>query len=179
MVLAVIIVFVAAALLYRNRKKLLFRRTAKEQAAFDLAIEISRKDITIIKTLASGQFGTVSLAEARDVAADLPGLTLVAVKQCNDAQSVQDFLAEGQTMKRLGAPHSHRNVVRMLGMCTERNPTLLILELCEKGDLLQLLRKSRDKLPYTRLVQFSRDIACGMDFLARAMQFVHRDLASR
>ena len=52
------------------------------------------------------------------------------------------------------------------------------MELCEKGDLLDFLRKESSLLDPNRLVQMSVDIASGMAFLEQK-QIIHRDLAAR
>ena len=38
------------------------------------------------------------------------------------------------------------NIVRLLGVCTQQKPYLMIMELMAKGDLKSLLRDSRPKV---------------------------------
>lgn len=52
------------------------------------------------------------------------------------------------------------------------------MELCEKGDLLAVLRKESVRLDQRQFFQMAIDIANGMEFLER-MQIIHRDLAAR
>ena len=75
---------------------------------------------------------------------------------------------------------SHQSVVSMIGYCisTRSMETCLLLEYCTNGDLRSyLLRRSTDLTP-SMLLDFSVQIAEGMDHLAR-YKIVHRDLAAR
>ena len=54
----------------------------------------------------------------------------------------------------------------------------IVLELCEKGDLLNFLRKQSAIMDQSRLLEMSLDVANGMAFLEQN-QIIHRDLAAR
>lgn len=82
------------------------------------------------------------------------------------------------------------HVVRLLGVVSQGQPTLVIMELMANGDLKTYLRSHRpdiesyhpnaDQQPPTlkRIMQMAIEIADGMAYLA-AKKFVHRDLAAR
>ena len=53
-----------------------------------------------------------------------------------------------------------------------------MLELCEKGDLLGLLKKEGPLFTRSQLFDMSVDIARGMAYLEQR-QIIHRDLAAR
>lgn len=81
------------------------------------------------------------------------------------------------------------HVVRLLGVVSQGQPTLVIMELMANGDLKSYLRSHRPdvenydpnlKSPPTlrQILQMAIEIADGMAYLA-AKKFVHRDLAAR
>lgn len=79
------------------------------------------------------------------------------------------------------------HVVRLLGVVSQGQPTLVVMELMANGDLKSYLRSHRpDADTYTgrqpptlkRILQMAIEIADGMAYLA-AKKFVHRDLAAR
>lgn len=97
-----------------------------------------------------------------------------------------EFLNEASVMKAFDTTH----VVRLLGVVSQGQPTLVVMELMANGDLKSYLRSHRpdaetynpsaDRQPPTlkRILQMAIEIADGMAYLA-AKKFVHRDLAAR
>lgn len=103
---------------------------------------------------------------------------------------------------------SHRNVVRLLGLCRDKDPHYLVLEHTDLGDLKEFLNARVDQMadllslngitqksnanqtsavqptiksPQLRchhLLSFAQQIARGMDAIYRA-RYIHRDLAAR
>jgi serine/threonine protein kinase len=51
-----------------------------------------------------------------------------------------DFLKEAELMKRFASPW-HINVLRLLGVVTQDEPMMIILEYMENGDLRSFLRR--------------------------------------
>jgi serine/threonine protein kinase len=94
-----------------------------------------------------------------------------------------EFLNEASVMKAFKCTH----VVRLLGVVSKGQPTLVIMELMALGDLKTYLRSHRPdseenegcKPPSVKqILQMAGEIADGMSYLA-AKKFVHRDLAAR
>ena len=77
----------------------------------------------------------------------------------------------------------HRNIIQLLGVCTDAEPLLMILELAGRSDLRSLLIKSKSQTASptftpSDLLHFALDIVHGMIFL-QTKNVIHRDLACR
>ncbi|GAB6018965.1 hypothetical protein CHUAL_000605 [Chamberlinius hualienensis] len=147
--------------------------------------EISREKITILKELGQGSFGMVYEGKVKDVISDLP-FVRCAVKTVNDSATLRErieFLNEASVMKSFSCHH----VVRLLGVVSKGQPTLVVMELMANGDLKSYLRSHRPdadensgRQPPTlkRMLHMAIEIADGMAYLS-AQKYVHRDLAAR
>ncbi|XP_034172667.2 receptor protein-tyrosine kinase sevenless isoform X5 [Osmia lignaria lignaria] len=144
--------------------------------------KIRREQITLAKFLGSGAFGEVFQGNAKDL--ERPGITPVAIKTLRKGASAQEkteFLQEARLMSHF----RHKHVLRLLGVCLDTDPPLLVLELMEAGDLLSYLRASRSLQPsdphalrLQDLLAMCEDVARGCRYL-EDLHFVHRDLACR
>ncbi|XP_016769860.2 proto-oncogene tyrosine-protein kinase ROS isoform X5 [Apis mellifera] len=144
--------------------------------------KIRREQITLAKFLGSGAFGEVFQGNAKDL--ERPGITPVAIKTLRKGASAQEkteFLQEARLMSHF----RHKHVLRLLGVCLDTDPPLLVLELMEAGDLLSYLRASRSLQPSDShalrlqdLLAMCEDVARGCRYLEE-LHFVHRDLACR
>uniref|UniRef100_A0A3Q3M330 Tyrosine-protein kinase receptor n=1 Tax=Labrus bergylta TaxID=56723 RepID=A0A3Q3M330_9LABR len=145
--------------------------------------EVAREKITMHKELGQGSFGMVYEGIAKGVVKDEPE-TRVAIKTVNESASMRErieFLNEASVMKEFNCHH----VVRLLGVVSQGQPTLVIMELMTRGDLkshLRSLRKENSTTqvlpPLKKMTQMAGEIADGMSYL-NANKFVHRDLAAR
>jgi serine/threonine protein kinase len=142
--------------------------------------------LTIGSKLGEGAFGVVMTGTVRDIQPDLKGVGKVAVKMCPPDATVkdkQDFIAECNLMKKFAKPW-HTNVIRLLGVCTQGEELMMILEYASRGDLKNFLRDCRpsegtaEVLSLRHRIKMALDVCNGMKFLSE-MQFVHRDLACR
>ncbi|XP_013144966.1 PREDICTED: tyrosine kinase receptor Cad96Ca isoform X2 [Papilio polytes] len=151
--------------------------------------EFPRHRLKIFNILGEGAFGQVWRAQATDIDGQ-KGEQTVAVKTLKENASEKeksDLLQELIVMKNLG---THPNVVRLIGCCTEKEPTLVIMEYVSLGKLQQFLRESRAGRHYGNthagslfltsrdLTHFAYQVARGMDFLS-SKGIIHRDLAAR
>uniref|UniRef100_A0A667ZF97 Tyrosine-protein kinase receptor n=1 Tax=Myripristis murdjan TaxID=586833 RepID=A0A667ZF97_9TELE len=147
--------------------------------------EVAREKISLSRELGQGSFGMVYEGMAKGVVKDEPE-TRVAVKTVNESASMRErieFLNEASVMKEFNCHH----VVRLLGVVSQGQPTLVIMELMTRGDLKSYLRSLRPKEqqwsnlslpPLKKMLQMAGQIADGMAYL-NANKFVHRDLAAR
>ncbi|CAH2274353.1 insulin-like growth factor 1 receptor isoform X1 [Pelobates cultripes] len=147
--------------------------------------EVPREKITMNRELGQGSFGMVYEGIAKGVVKD-EAETRVAIKTVNEAASMRErieFLNEASVMKEFNCHH----VVRLLGVVSQGQPTLVIMELMTRGDLKSYLRSLRPDTENSsgqhppslkKMIQMAGEIADGMAYL-NANKFVHRDLAAR
>ncbi|CAJ1069832.1 tyrosine-protein kinase Fer isoform X1 [Xyrichtys novacula] len=132
---------------------------------------LNHEDVTLGELLGKGNFGEVfkgTLQRDR---------TPVAVKTCKEDLPPElkiRFLSEARILKQ----YDHPNIVKLIGVCTQRQPIYIVMELVPGGDFLSYLRKKKDDLKMKQLVRFSVDAAAGMAYL-ESKNCIHRDLAAR
>ncbi|KAM5261702.1 tyrosine-protein kinase Fer isoform 1-T2 [Hipposideros larvatus] len=131
---------------------------------------LNHEDVTLGELLGKGNFGEVYKGILKDK-------TAVAVKTCKEdlPQELKiKFLQEAKILKQ----YDHPNIVKLIGVCTQRQPIYIIMELIPGGDFLSFLRKKKDEIKLKQLVKFSLDAASGMSYL-ESKNCIHRDLAAR
>ncbi|KAM9437551.1 fibroblast growth factor receptor 1-A-like isoform 2-T2 [Salvelinus alpinus] len=156
--------------------------------------ELSRDRLSLGKPLGEGCFGQVVLAEAAGLDREKPSrLTMVAVKMLKaDAteKDLSDLISEMEMMKMIG---KHKNIINLLGACTQDGPLHVVVEYASQGNLREYLRCRRpvgleywsgptqaplDTLEVRELVSAAYQVARGMAYLA-SQKCIHRDLAAR
>ncbi|XP_056288940.1 fibroblast growth factor receptor 1b isoform X4 [Pseudoliparis swirei] len=160
----------------------------------DPAWELPRDRLALGKPLGEGCFGQVVLAEASGVDRNKPTrLSKVAVKMLKaDAteKDLSDLISEMEMMKMIG---KHKNIINLLGACTQGGPLYVVVEYASQGNLREFLRTRRpvgleywsgpQRAPLggpevRELVSAAYQVARGMDYLA-SKKCIHRDLAAR
>ncbi|MEE6462718.1 hypothetical protein FKM82_001688 [Ascaphus truei] len=156
--------------------------------------ELSRSRLTLGKPLGEGCFGQVVMAEAIGIEKDKPNKSAnVAVKMLKDDatdKDLSDLVSEMEMMKMIG---KHKNIINLLGACTQDGPLYVLVEYASKGNLREYLRARRppgmdysfdtckipaEQLTFKDLVSCAYQVARGMEYLA-SQKCIHRDLAAR
>uniref|UniRef100_UPI00358E5829 insulin receptor-like n=1 Tax=Myxine glutinosa TaxID=7769 RepID=UPI00358E5829 len=147
--------------------------------------EVPRERISILWELGQGSFGMVYEGVVRDLVREEVE-TRVAIKTINVGTCLQqhvEFLNEASVMKSFSSHH----VVTLLGVVSQSQPALVIMELMVHGDLKSFLRVLRpgadintDRPPPSlrEVLRMAAEVSDGMAYLD-AKKFVHRDLAAR
>jgi len=133
--------------------------------------ELNNDDVELVEKIGRGNFGDVYKARLKQ------NNLSVAVKTCKvtlpDEQK-KKFLQEGRILKQ----YEHPNIVRFIGICVQKQPIMIVMELVSGGSLLNYLRTSADKLATKALLGMCQDAASGMQYL-ESKNCIHRDLAAR
>ncbi|KAL8186781.1 UNVERIFIED_CONTAM: Fibroblast growth factor receptor 3 [Gekko kuhli] len=156
--------------------------------------ELARSRLTLGKPLGEGCFGQVVMAEAIGIDKEKPNKPItVAVKMLKDDatdKDLSDLVSEMEMMKMIG---KHKNIINLLGACTQDGPLYVLVEYASKGNLREYLRARRppgmdysfdtcklpkEQLTFKDLVSCAYQVARGMEYLA-SQKCIHRDLAAR
>uniref|UniRef100_A0A8C4NYE7 Fibroblast growth factor receptor n=1 Tax=Dicentrarchus labrax TaxID=13489 RepID=A0A8C4NYE7_DICLA len=144
--------------------------------------EFPRTRLTLGKPLGEGCFGQVVMAEAVGIDKEKPNKPLtVAVKMLKDDatdKDLSDLVSEMEMMKMIG---KHKNIINLLGACTQDGPLYVLVEYASKGNLREYLRARRppgmdysfdtckipdEQLTFKDLVSCAYQVARGMEYLA-------------
>ena len=158
------------------------RRSRPDVYEVRMPSELPRTAITVLAELGRGAFGVVSKAMYTPSTMSSSGSVdqlrfgiPVAVKTLVDGANLaarQEFAREAV----ISAQFVHRNVVGLVGVVTESDPYMLVLQYCIHGALNKIVATTDQ--PAITLIGYCVDIAVGMTHLA-SFKFVHRDLACR
>ncbi|XP_061485801.1 fibroblast growth factor receptor 3 isoform X5 [Rhineura floridana] len=156
--------------------------------------ELPRSRLTLGKPLGEGCFGQVVMAEAMGIDKEKPNKPItVAIKMLKDDatdKDLSDLVSEMEMMKMIG---KHKNIINLLGACTQDGSLYVLVEYASKGNLREYLRARRppgmdysfdtcklpeEQLTFKDLVSCAYQVARGMEYLA-SQKCIHRDLAAR
>lgn len=106
----------------------------------------------------------------------------VAAKTVLDAEespgATKELLSESSVMAQVAG---HPNLVSIVGVITRGDPLVLVIQFCEHGSLLSVLKTSAaagNPVDLLDKVQYAVDVGKGVAHLT-GLHFIHRDLASR
>uniref|UniRef100_A0A8C4Y1I0 Tyrosine-protein kinase n=1 Tax=Gopherus evgoodei TaxID=1825980 RepID=A0A8C4Y1I0_9SAUR len=132
---------------------------------------LNHEDVLLGERIGRGNFGEVF--SGRLLADNTP----VAVKSCRETLPPElkaKFLQEARILKQ----YSHPNIVKLIGICTQKQPIYIVMELVQGGDFLTFLRSEGQQLKVKELLKMTANAAAGMEYL-ESKHCIHRDLAAR
>ncbi|XP_028647233.1 tyrosine-protein kinase Fes/Fps [Erpetoichthys calabaricus] len=132
---------------------------------------LDHDDVILGEHIGRGNFGEVFSGRLRS------DNTPVAVKTCREnlAPDLKNkFLMEARILKQ----YDHPNIVKLIGVCTQKQPIYIVMELVQGGDFLTYLRSDGQRLKVKELIKMADHAAAGMEYL-ESKKCIHRDLAAR
>ncbi|XP_061596549.1 fibroblast growth factor receptor 4 [Cololabis saira] len=161
---------------------------------YDPDWEFPRENLTLGKPLGEGCFGQVVRADAYGINKDSSEqATTVAVKMLKDDATDKDLADLISEMELMKVMDKHKNIINLLGVCTQDGPLYVLVEYASKGSLREYLRARRppgmdytfdvtkvpeEQLTFKDLLSCAYQVARGMEYLA-SKRCIHRDLAAR
>ncbi|KAI7795993.1 fibroblast growth factor receptor 4 isoform X1 [Triplophysa rosa] len=161
---------------------------------YDPDWEFPRENLTLGKPLGEGCFGQVVRADAYGINKENSDhATTVAVKMLKDDATDKDLADLISEMELMKVMDKHKNIINLLGVCTQDGPLYVLVEYASKGSLREYLRARRppgmdytfdvtkvpeEQLTFKDLVSCAYQVARGMEYLA-SKRCIHRDLAAR
>ncbi|KAF2360714.1 Serine-threonine/tyrosine-protein kinase catalytic domain [Trinorchestia longiramus] len=148
--------------------------------------EIPREKIVMNRTIGQGQFGTVYGGEVENSEGIWIAAAIKTLKVGSTDEDKLDFLEEAKVMKMF----DHPNIVKLLALCCDKQPILMVMEFMLHGDLKVYLLARRhlvaerhpfhdhDEMSNWRLTKMALDVAGALAYLAEK-KYVHRDVACR
>lgn len=103
-------------------------------------------------------------------------LLLICLDNGND-KDLSDLISEMELMKVIG---KHKNIINLLGVCTQEGPLFVIVEYASKGNLREFLRARRPPTPEDdfdltkvpeELLSFKDLVSCAYQ-VARGMEYL-------
>ncbi|XP_030620967.1 tyrosine-protein kinase Fes/Fps [Chanos chanos] len=132
---------------------------------------LEHDDIILGESIGRGNFGEVFCGRLRS------DNTPVAVKACREnlpPEQKNKFLMEARILKQ----YNHPNIVKLIGVCTQKQPIYIVMELVQGGDFLSFLRNEGHNLRSNMMIKMAENVASGMEYL-ESKKCIHRDLAAR
>lgn len=141
---------------------------------------IVRDTLIAERIIGTGQFGAVYLARIKEPNKSKPiqwyAVKMIRTNQPGLSDDV-DFLHEAEAMCRF----SHPNLVKLVGICVESVPFLVVLEFMAYGDLRQVVKSCKEKnvtLTYLEQLKLIVQVSRAMKYIAD-QRYVHMDVAAR
>jgi len=133
-------------------------------------------------SLGSGNFCDVykgKLNKRRVVAVKVCHVSSVDGKKSEEQIDGEHFarealVREGQVMQSI----RHWNVISFFGICFDKPPVMIVMELCPGGSLVNHLQRFGDRILAGERIKYAQESAEGMAHL-HLNECIHRDLAAR
>lgn len=139
--------------------------------------QLARDSIDVDREIGQGAHGYCNKGIMHGRGANEGMKAYVAIKTMKPGHedAVRDTLAEAMLMINL----RHSNIVNIYGVCTLKQPIMIVSELCEHGDLLNFLDSEMgEQLTYPKVFQLIEEVSYGMEYMEECC-YIHRDLACR
>lgn len=156
----------------------------------------ARTSLEFVSLLGAGEFGEVHLMNIvyQHKNASVPDLShsnqIALVKQFTNTKDDLACLELNREIE-MYSKLSHQNLVKLIGVCVEKEPILVIYEYLEFGDLKHYLQATSKgsqphtdtaccspSLPIGQILSIANQVCSAMEYLIN-QRFLHKDLAAR
>eukprot|EP01135_Chromosphaera_perkinsii_P005881 Nk52_evm14s370 gene=Nk52_evmTU14s370 len=134
---------------------------------------IHHHDLLIKDRIGKGNFGEVFRA------------VMLKTGEVVAAKRVSSEYLNDDPEATLMCSYQHPNIVRMIGVRVSKSPKMIVMELCEGGqlkkhleELASTLRNTGKKPSMAHLMSISKQLAAGMQYI-EGLKHLHRDIAAR
>lgn len=126
----------------RRRLSSEFTEVSEYDLPLDTKWEFPRERLVLGDRLGEGAFGLVIKGEALGIFKDNNSVTVAVKMLKEDAtdREMMDLIREMEMMKLIG---KHKNIINLLGCCTQRGPLYVIVEFAPNGNLRDFLKAHR------------------------------------
>ena len=101
---------------------------------------------------------------------------VVAVKCLKPGAPQEHYTLLAEELKLMIHLGTHKNIVNLLGACTQKGPLLVILEYCPHGDLRKYLRSKTLCATWIRSEMTTKDQLSWMDLMRMSMEIAEGNL---
>lgn len=131
------------------------------------------QDIKLLDKIGDGSFGVVRRANWTQPNKEVKSVAVKILKQEVLLRALSDFTKEVNAMHQL----NHPNLIKLYGIVLS-SPMMMVTELAEQGSIRTKLLKTSGNIAISKLINYSTQIANGMNYL-EGKRLIHRDLAAR
>uniref|UniRef100_A0A1I7TF92 Tyrosine-protein kinase n=1 Tax=Caenorhabditis tropicalis TaxID=1561998 RepID=A0A1I7TF92_9PELO len=138
--------------------------------------ELRHDQIVLGKMLGEGAFGGVY--KAVFYCKGDKKMVAVKVNKGNEKISTRNMIEDVCKEARIMRQYQHPNVVCFYGVCVEREPIMLVMELANQGALDSYLKNEKNNVSLRDKLKYSFDASKGLEYLHQH-GCIHRDVAAR
>ncbi|PIC54938.1 hypothetical protein B9Z55_000420 [Caenorhabditis nigoni] len=138
--------------------------------------QLNNEQVTLNKKLGEGQFGEVHKGKLKTSVFTPPVTVAVKTLHQNHLSANEKilFLKEANVMLTL----AHPNVIKFYGVCTMKEPIMIVMEFCDGSSLEDVLLSKESNVSSEDKILYLFHAACGIDYL-HGKHVIHRDIAAR
>lgn len=134
---------------------------------------VDRSDIDLGREIGKDEFGSVYAGTFYPKNGNKTPVSIKILSDITNRESHLQFMTEFSLLMKINHPF----IVKLIGVVVDQ-PQMILQEYCQKGTLLQYLRKNDRHITETEIKLWAYQVAAGMNYLG-TKKVIHRNLAAR